>query len=194
MSFAQVGVGTTSPKSTLEIVGTNDDGAYVTNDGLLTPRVNVIPTAAGADEGELVYVNGDGFYVFSGVGTAWNKVGGNALTAGNLIDITTGTISKVNNIQLVTVTANVTVDANNNPEGIFRYDLTALSTFTIDDFTNPTDGGVYNFHFVNSTAGEVTFPASFLREDGTALGTLSVDPARIVTFYHYQGVNYTMEQ
>ena len=62
------------------------------------------------------------------------------------------------------------------------------------NFTNPTDGGVYNFHYVNSTAGEVTFPASFLREDGTALGTLSVDPARIVTFYHYQGVNYTMEQ
>ena len=117
-------------------------------------------------------------------------------SAGKLIDISSSNvISKINNLQVVTMGANVTVNADNSPEGIFRFDMSANNTFTIDGFTNPVDGGVYTFHFVGAaTGGAVTLPASFVKEDGTALGTVPVTTSKMVTFYHYQGTNYTSEQ
>jgi len=117
-------------------------------------------------------------------------------SSGKLIDISANNvISKINNLQLVTMGANVTVDADNSPEGIFRFDMSGNNTFTISGFTNPADGGVYTFHFVGAaTGGAMTLPASFVKEDGTALGTVPVTTSKMVTFYHYQGTNYTLEQ
>jgi uncharacterized protein (TIGR02145 family) len=39
------------------------------------PRFDVLPAVAGADEGELVYVNGLGLYYYTGTGTVWTAVG-----------------------------------------------------------------------------------------------------------------------
>ncbi|PKL77661.1 MAG: hypothetical protein CVV25_13970 [Ignavibacteriae bacterium HGW-Ignavibacteriae-4] len=117
-------------------------------------------------------------------------------SAGKLIDISaTNVISKMNNLQVVTMSANVTVDADNSPEGIFRFDMSGNNTFTIANFNNAVDGGVYTFHFVGAaTGGAVTFPASFVKEDGTALGIVPVTTSKMVTFYHYTSVNHTTEQ
>lgn len=117
------------------------------------------------------------------------------VSSGKLIDISVNNvISKINNLQVITMANNVTVDADNSPEGIFRFDMTSNNNFTIDDFINPADGGVYTFHFDNATSGNVTFPASFVREDGSLVGNLQVTSSKMVTFYYYQTKNYTTEQ
>lgn len=117
-------------------------------------------------------------------------------TSGKLIDISSNNvISKINNLQIITMSPNVTVDADNTPEGIFRFDMTSNNIFTIDDFTNVVDGGVYTFHFDNATAGgNVTFPSSFVKENGSSLGNISLATSKMVTFYYYQNKNYTTEQ
>jgi hypothetical protein len=207
-SFAQVGIGTTSPASTLDVTGV--PGTASSLDGIIAPRLTgaelrsksytaaqtaamvYVTLADPIPAGQTVNVSAVGYYYFNG--TVWIEASGATLTGGNLINITGTTINKINNIQFVTVAANVTVDANNSPEGIFRYDMAALSTFTIDAFSNPVDGGVYNFHFVNSTGGTVTLPSNFVNEDGTALNSLAVPAGEILSFYHYQGTNFTMEQ
>ena len=117
-------------------------------------------------------------------------------TAGKLIDISaTNVISKMNNLQLVTVASNIAVDADNSPEGIFRFDMSAYSTFTITDFTNPVDGGVYTFHIVGAAPGSAVYlPTSFKKEDGTNVTSVDLTTSKLLTFYHYNGVNYTTEQ
>ncbi len=175
-----VGIGTATPSQRLDVSGgdvqfedypnTRDDsGATAVNNVLYTDATGNILSAP-----------------IAAVSTTY--------TAGNLIDITGTVISKVNNIQVVTVAPTVTIDAASVPEGIYRYDMAAQNNITINNFINPVDGGVYNFHFLNATAGTVTFPASFVREDGTALGTMNIATAEILTFYHYQGTNYSLEQ
>jgi hypothetical protein len=117
-------------------------------------------------------------------------------TAGKLIDISANNvISKMNNLQLVTVASNIAVDADNSPEGIFRFDMSAYNTFTITDFTNPVDGGVYTFHIVGAApGGAVNLPTSFKKEDGTNVTSVALTTSKMITFYHYNGVNYTTEQ
>nr|MBX2829346.1 hypothetical protein [Flavobacteriaceae bacterium] len=116
-------------------------------------------------------------------------------TAGNLINITGNTISKVNNIQVATVAASMSVDLASIPEGIYRFDMSTTNNITIAGVSNPVDGGVYNFHFVGASNGTVTLPNTFVKEDGTTtVGTLLVPTGQMLTFYYYQGTYYTMEQ
>lgn len=117
-------------------------------------------------------------------------------TAGKLIDISANNvISKKNNLQVATMSASVAVDADSSPEGIFRFDMSAYNTFTITDFTNPVDGGVYTFHIVGAAAGGAVYlPTSFKKEDGTDVTSVAVTTSKLLTFYHYNGVNYTTEQ
>jgi uncharacterized protein (TIGR02145 family) len=76
-SIAQVGVGTTNPEAALDIKSNAlESTAYTLGNGVLVPRFNVLPAVAGADEGELVYVNGLGLYYYSGTSTQWTAVGG----------------------------------------------------------------------------------------------------------------------
>lgn len=117
-------------------------------------------------------------------------------TAGKLIDISANNvISKMNNLQLVTVASNIAVDADNSPEGIFRFDMSAYNTFTITDFAHPVDGGVYTFHIVGAAPGSAVYlPSSFKKEDGTNVTSVALTTSKMITFYHYNGVNYTTEQ
>ncbi|MDA9056625.1 hypothetical protein N9K49_02105 [Flavobacteriaceae bacterium] len=80
MTFAQVGVGTTSPTTTLDIVGTNHTttGALAASDGVTVPRVTtdmLASPAAGTTTGQLVYsthANSTGFYFWDG--TTWEPL------------------------------------------------------------------------------------------------------------------------
>ena len=90
---AQVGVGTTNPKATLDVTGT--PATVTTSDGIIAPRLTgdqlAAKTAYGADQtaaqvyvtaaattpaGATVNVTAAGFYYFDG--TVWQKVGGSS--------------------------------------------------------------------------------------------------------------------
>ncbi len=75
--FGQVGIGTTSPNSSLEIVSSNQ-AAPSNTDGLLIPKVDEFPAInpGGAQNGMLVYATGagipaKGFYYWQNVPPAW---------------------------------------------------------------------------------------------------------------------------
>jgi hypothetical protein len=202
-AIAQVGIGTTMPNANaaLEVSSTAAE-----NKGLLLPKVALTGTVSVAPlsahvAGMTVYNTATvtdvtpGYYFNDGL--KWIKMLGadSSLTAGKLINITGNTISKINNINVVTVTASLTIDADSFTEGIFRCDMTTINDFTLADFSNPSDGGVYSIHLIGANTGNVTFPGSFVREDGiTALGTVNVAAGEMITFYHFGGTNYTMEQ
>lgn len=73
-AFAQVGIGTLTPESTLDVRAVNHNGAVTANDGILAPRVNSL-LVAGSQDGQLVYLIADvgnlkkGFYHWNG--TKW---------------------------------------------------------------------------------------------------------------------------
>ena len=202
-----IGIGTANPQQKLDVNGklrvrdlteadlatdviiTADATTGVLKDaGTLANAITANETITTLDD------NGDNTYTYTSEDDTEVTINTTPYVAGNLINITGTTISKINNLQIVSVASSIDVDALNVPEGIFRFDLTSLATMSISDFLNPVDGGVYNFHFLNASGSTVNLPASFVKEDGTALSTLSVATSRIVTFYHYQGVNYTMER
>jgi uncharacterized protein (TIGR02145 family) len=75
-SIAQVGVGTTDPEAALDIKSNVSEATpYALGNGVLVPRFDFLPAFAGADEGELVYVNGLGLYYYTGTGTVWTAMG-----------------------------------------------------------------------------------------------------------------------
>ena len=88
---AQVGIGTTSPETTLDIRGTNHLGGVDATDGILVPRVNDLSTA-GTINGQLVYLianNGvyiAGFHYWNGSQwtalVGWNITGNSGTTNG----------------------------------------------------------------------------------------------------------------
>ncbi|MBZ0326945.1 MAG: hypothetical protein K8F54_05025 [Altibacter sp.] len=74
---AQVGIGNTNPLATLDILGTNHNGAVTATDGILIPRVNSL-SVSGSQDGQLVYLIADvgnqkkGFYHWNLI--KWNPV------------------------------------------------------------------------------------------------------------------------
>lgn len=93
--FSQVGVGTTAPNSTLEIVAANPTGTSTSVDGILIPRVDrqraqsmtgtttstmvyVNSIATGTATGTAVNITSVGFYYYDG--TVWQKIGTAATT------------------------------------------------------------------------------------------------------------------
>lgn len=81
ISFSQVGIGTTAPKSLLDINTFDADNPSVT-DGILVPRVNVLPSAApGNDQdGMLLYLKNDygsykrGFHYWDSAKNEWGDL------------------------------------------------------------------------------------------------------------------------
>ena len=97
-TFGQVGIGTQTPKSTLDITAINPTGTSTDPDGILIPRIDrqraqnmatvetstliyVNDIATGTAAGKSVNIDAIGFYSFDG--TAWQKFG----TGGGGIDI-----------------------------------------------------------------------------------------------------------
>lgn len=103
IAFGQVGIGTTSPSSTTDIVAVNATGASTNVDGILIPRVDrqraqsmtsvpnatliyVNSIATGTASGQTVNVTSTGFYYFDATLTRWIKlesVGNNWSVLGN---------------------------------------------------------------------------------------------------------------
>ena len=85
-AYAQMGVNTTSPETTLDVRAKNHLGAVTATDGLLIPRVSSLATA-GSVNGQLVYLIADnggfikGFHYWNG--TAWTPFTGGGTGAGD---------------------------------------------------------------------------------------------------------------
>ena len=115
-AFAQVGVGTQSPSTTLDVAGANHTttGALAAKDGVTVPRVSTDMTGSpvdGTTAGQLVYSTANtGFYFWDG--DSWEPVGGSAsgpdFTVGgtSMLDASGGSADassdQVNNIFIVT--------------------------------------------------------------------------------------------
>lgn len=128
VAFAQVGVGTQTPATTLDVVGAagNTPGALNTIDGIAVPVVtdDMTTTATtGSKVSQLVYSNNaasTGFYFWDG--TAWTAMGGGGaagpdFTVGNIL---TRTLDGTNhdfsadtdsNVLIITTTAGFGSDA-----------------------------------------------------------------------------------
>ena len=87
MSYSQVGIGTTVPQATLDIVATNQ-GTPASTDGVLIPRIDAFPATSpgAAQQGMLVYLtttdgtNVPGFYFWDNANTVWSPFFSNAIS------------------------------------------------------------------------------------------------------------------
>jgi hypothetical protein len=143
---AQVGIGTTAPKASLDIVGTNNDGVYVTADGVLIPRVSTVPnntTAPGVDEGELIYVNGTGFYFWDA--DSWEPLDIRISPKFSDGDIAADAVFTGGNVGIGLTNPSALLDV----AGAIKIGNTSSSPTTgmILSSTDPNGGGVPGSHF-----------------------------------------------
>ena len=186
------------------IFGTDLTGSVTTPAGLIgigtvgpTNRLHVNATADPLRlQGLQSTSTSDSVMMVSGTGVVKYKSISTLYIPGKLINVTGSTISKVNNLRIVTATASTTIDAQSYSEGIFR--ISSASSYTLAAFNNAVDGGVYNFHLINTGTGTitVTFPSTFKTEGLLTLSSITIpaNSAEMVTFYSYSGNHYTMEQ
>ncbi|SEM19713.1 hypothetical protein SAMN05421856_101676 [Chryseobacterium taichungense] len=84
---AQVGINTTSPTATLDIVGKNQGGVADAKDGIVIPRVSKITNVSGNAKGQMVYLTANDVSLVPGYvfwdGTNWKQLGGASLTLSN---------------------------------------------------------------------------------------------------------------
>ena len=115
VSFAQVGVGTQSPSTTLDVVGANHNnttpGALAAADGVTVPRVTTDMTGSpvnGTTAGQLVYSTANtGFYFWDG--NSWEPVGGSSTAAAPTFrNDTTGSVTAADINNYIIVGANST--------------------------------------------------------------------------------------
>tara|TARA_B110000285_G_C15094184_1_gene600912 strand:+ start:441 stop:1019 length:579 start_codon:yes stop_codon:yes gene_type:complete len=108
VGYAQVGVGTSNPTLTLEVVGTNDNGAVTGVDGVLVPRVNDADMSTATDgtvDGQMVYNTvAKKFYYWNG--TAWTAVGGSANSTAFGVDYSNAYTGSANQTDYSAVTEN----------------------------------------------------------------------------------------
>ncbi len=177
--IGQVGINVSTPQSTLDIRGTNHQGANTATDGLLIPRVNSLGVN-GTVNGQMIYLTANdatngfskGFHYWTG--SVWNpfedKDWYNASTAGNATSIddniyTLGTVS-IGKKQQNNGVLNVFGSAKN--------DLTIqTSNYNIDHgiaFQNP--GGAYTYDIYKHNAGGY---AGDLRFAGNTAPQTSID-------------------
>tara|TARA_B110000967_G_C18866563_1_gene553014 strand:+ start:1029 stop:1619 length:591 start_codon:yes stop_codon:yes gene_type:complete len=139
MSYAQVGVGTTSPTTSLDVVGANHTtapGALASTDGVTVPRVSTDMTASpvsGATVGQLVYsghASSTGFYFWDG--DSWEPL------------VASPTTSSSKSARVADSDVITNADLNNYVIALVnrQFDLTTLT---------PSEGDIINFIGANST-------------------------------------------
>ena len=173
VSFAQVGVGTQSPSTTLDVVGTNHTtapGALAAADGVTVPRVSTDMTGspvAGTTAGQLVYSTANtGFYFWDG--DSWEPVGGSS-TAAAL------TYTEVSAGGATTITA---------AQHILEYTASALGTWTLPS-TEPIGRRYYIIN--NSPTSSVQFSNTII-----TTATNSIQPTLGGILIHVGGGSYAV--
>lgn len=165
--YSQVGVGTASPSSTLDIIATNPTGTSTAVDGILIPRVDRqrAQSMAGTTTSTLVYVNdavtgtaagtainitSTGFYYFDG--TVWQKIASslntNWTTSGNAGIVGGNTTTAGTNFLGTTDAENIDFRTSNT----FRGRFSALGEFFVGTLNTTLPGDLMN------GVGNATFP------------------------------------
>lgn len=193
-SFAQVGVNTPAPASTLDVVAKNTTGTTTNVDGLLIPRVDRqraqsmtgVPTSTlvyinnvstGTQTGTAINIDTVGHYFYDG--TVWTKLNMSAGAPANVnIYNSDGTLTGnrvvsqgTNKLQFNSTTQNgvLTVDAANN-----RVEVNTATPGGIVDIVADNAGGAAGNDFYFSGFGNSGNPGIFL---GSAGGTLAAPTA-----------------
>ena len=218
-STNSLGVGTNSPSARLQVVGTGtSSGANsfivqnstptnlfaIRNDGLITifnaADVNR-PTGVTAS----LFYNTTNNTLQTHNGTAWRRVVDLADTNPSNNQIVT--YDSNNNVwvsadnKAIKTVANITATAGSVPSidlasfsvGIYKINMTSAgASVMFSSPTNPLSGGVYTFHFTNTSSHSVDFPTTFLDQTNAALdgGTSFGITANILLTCYYDGTNY----
>lgn len=160
--YSQVGVGTTNPDSTFDIVATNPTGASTNVDGILIPRVDrqraqgmtgtitstmiyVNSIATGTAAGTAINITSTGFYFFdgtvwqkitTGASTNWTLTGNAGTTAGtNFIGTTDNTDFRIKTGAVPTDRWNIS-HANSGQLQSYSLGTAALPTYSFQTDTN----------------------------------------------------------
>ena len=150
LSFAQVGINTTTPNALLDIRATSAT-APTNTDGLLIPKVDVFPATnpTAAQQGMLVYLtttsgsNAPGFYYWDNDTTTWIGLGKDAKAwqlSGNTVNDATDFMGSTND-------ADVIFKRNNVRAGRIGIENTSFGVYAL----NPASTGSQNTAFGNSS-------------------------------------------
>ena len=204
LSFAQVGINTTTPNALLDIRATSAT-APTNTDGLLIPKVDVFPATnpTAAQQGMLVYLtttsgsNAPGFYYWNNPTTSWVGIGGSAsgnnwALAGNTVNATTDfmgstndadVIFKRNNIQSGKIsTTNTSLGVNSLAPATTRNRNTAIGTEAMYLNVNGDDNTAIGYQALrtgtdgarNVAIGNNTLMNNTTGGDNTAVGMQSL--------------------
>lgn len=72
---------------------------------------------------------------------------------------------------------------------VFQYNMTNAAASTTANVIGGIEGGVYTFHFQNTSNNDVVFPANFFNADGTSVGTVTFTTDDFITCY-FDGTNF----
>ncbi|HPW97292.1 MAG TPA: hypothetical protein PK218_01890 [Flavobacterium sp.] len=171
-SFAQVGIGTTSPHSQLEIASSNQVTPANT-DGVLIPKINTFPATnpTALQQGMLVYLTttatfastsrSPGFYYWDNTTTNWIGIQTNPTSNWNLLgnaatSISTNFIGTTDNTDLVIKRNNIRAGYIGNPST--SPFTNANTSFGANSLLNPTITGVVGEGTRNSAFGVNAMP------------------------------------
>lgn len=173
MGFAQVGIGNTDPKSSLDISSSNASTPSNT-DGILIPRIDAFPSSdPGADQdGMLVFLTGNGapskgFYYWDQGSTSWTSVGGSSHDADWYEVLTSDPATDINDniYSLGSVSIGTTASGPSTPFYVLGDPDTyfhSMSTFVTGAYPVGTYSGLYtssalsdagNYTAVNNSLG-----------------------------------------
>ena len=185
LSFAQVGINTTTPNAQLDIRATSATAPSNT-DGLLIPKIDVFPTTnpTAAQQGMLVYLtttvgsNTPGFYYWDNPTATWISLGKDVKAwqlNGNTVNATTDFMGSTNN-------ADVIFKRNNVRAGRIGETNTSFGVYAL----NPASTGNQNTAFGNSSlrfnttgiqntaSGDASLSSNTEGYQNTASGTYSL--------------------